>query len=135
MKYLPILCLILAPVGIGDANASIGNNQAQITALYGKPLDPGTTDNDGVTTNMYQKGDYLILVQFAKGHSTSESYARMDKNKLSDREPSIFLKANSGGGDWKRAEGKLAWDRSNGNVRAWCETLAGRPTLLIHSKS
>jgi hypothetical protein len=44
MKYLPILCLVLTFTVSGYVFARIGKTQEQVTALYGKSVDPGTSD-------------------------------------------------------------------------------------------
>lgn len=118
------------------ALALLGQTEEQVNALLGKPTDPGKPDSDGITTNMYQSptGEYLAVVQFVKGHSIAETYARVDSHKLSEKELSTFLKGNAGGKEWKKDPRKLEWERSDHRARAWCETLAGRPTLLIHFK-
>jgi hypothetical protein len=130
---------IMKPIVILAAALIIAlNDQAedQVNALFGKPIDPGKPDSDGITTNMYKNptGEYLAVVQFLKGHSVTESYARVDRHKLSEKELSIFLQGNSAGKEWKKDPRKLAWERSDHHANAWCETLAGRPTLLIRAK-
>lgn len=125
-----VLCLS------GDAFARIGQTEEQVSALFGKPIDAGTPDTEGVTTNMYKNpsGEYHALVQFLKGHSIAEAYSRVDGGKLSEKEMSIFLQGNSGGKEWIKDPSKLAWERSDHRAKAWYETLSGRPTLLIQAK-
>jgi hypothetical protein len=134
----PILILVAAIVtGMSDqAFARIGQTEEQVSALFGKPIDAGTPDKEGVTTNMYKNpsGEYHALVQFLKGHSIAEAYSRVDGGKLSEKEMSIFLQGNSGGKEWIKDPSKLAWERSDHRVKAWYETLSGRPTLLIQAK-
>jgi hypothetical protein len=134
----PILMLAAAIViGLsGQAFARLGQTEEQVSALFGKSIDPGTPDKEGVTTNMYKNpsGEYIALVQFQKGHSIAEAYSRVDSGKLSEKEMSIFLKGNSGGKEWIKYPHKLAWERSDHRAKAWSETLSGRPTLLIQAK-
>lgn len=134
----PILILIAAIVfGLSsDAFARLGQTEEQVNALFGKPIDAGTPDKDGVTTNMYKNpsGEYNALVQFLKGHSIAEAYSRVDGHKLSEKEMSIFLQGNSGGKEWIKDPNKLAWERSDHRAKAWHETLSDRPTLLIQAK-
>ena len=79
--------------------------------------------------------EYLAVVQFLKGHSVTESYARVNSRKLSEKELSIFLQGNSAGKEWKKDPGgKFAWERSDHHASASYETIAGRPTLLIRAK-
>ena len=79
-------------------------------------------------------GEYHALVQFLKNHSIAEAYSRVDGGELSEKEMSIFLQGNSGGKEWTKDPRKLAWERSDHRVKAWHETLSGRPTLLIQAK-
>jgi hypothetical protein len=113
--------------------AALGNSESEIGDLYGKPVDQGFPDKKGVTTNMYQKGDYIILVQFLRRYSIAESYTRQDKHEFSEKELSALLEENSNGREWNKDPNKLAWEREDHKARAWCETLSGRPTLLIHA--
>ena len=134
----PILILIAAIVlGLSnDAFARIGQTEEQVRALFGKPIDAGTPDKEGVTTNMYKNptGEYHALVQFLKNHSIAEAYSRVDGGELSEKELSAFLQGNSGGKEWIKDPRKLAWERSDHRAKAWYETLSGRPTLLIQAK-
>ena len=134
----PILILAAAIV-IGlcaQAFARLGQTEEQVSALFGKPIDADKPDKDGVTTNTYKNpsGEYHALVQFLKGHSIAEAYSRVDSGKLSEKEMSIFLQGNAGGKEWIKDPRKLAWERSDHRAKAWYETLAGRPTLLIQAK-
>jgi hypothetical protein len=136
MKPILILAAAIVIALSGQAFARLGNTEDQVSALFGKPFDPGKPDSDGVTTNMYKNptGEYIAVVQFLKGHSIAEAYSRVDRRKLSEKELSIFLEGNSAGKEWKKDRRKLAWERSDHHASAWCETLAGRPTLLIRAR-
>jgi hypothetical protein len=136
MKHILILAVTLVIGMSGQAFARIGQTEEQVSALFGKSIDPGTPDKEGVTTNMYKNpsGEYIALVQFLKGHSIAEAYSRVDGGKLSEKEISIFLQGNSGGKEWIKDSRKPAWERSDHHAKAWCETLSGRPTLLIQLK-
>jgi hypothetical protein len=136
MKPILILAAAIVTALSGQASARLGQTEGQVNALFGKPVDPGKPDSDGVTTNMYKNptGEYLAVVQFLKGRSVAEAYSRVDKRKLSEKELSIFLQGNSAGKEWKKDPRKLAWERSDHRATAWCETLSGRPTLLIQAK-
>jgi hypothetical protein len=136
MRRILILAAAIVIALGGQAFARIGNTEDQVNALFGKPVDPGKPDSDGVTTNMYKNptGEYIAVVQFLKGHSVAEAYSRVDRHKLSEKELSIFLQGNSAGKEWKKDPHKLAWERSDHGATAWCETLSGRPTLLIQAK-
>ena len=136
MKLILILAAAIVTGLSGQAFARIGQTEEQVSALFGKSIDPGTPDKEGVTTNMYKNpsGEYHALVQFLKGHSIAEAYSRVDGGKLSEKEMSIFLQGNSGGKEWIKDPHKLAWERSDHRAKAWSETLSGRPTLLIQAK-
>src|SRR5205085_7635640 len=93
MKTILILAATIV-IGLGgQAFARLGQTEEQVTALFGKPIDAGTPDKEGVTTNIYKNpsGEYNALVQFLKGHSIAEAYSRVDGGKLSEKEMSIFL--------------------------------------------
>jgi hypothetical protein len=134
MKHILILAAVIALSG--HAFARLGQTEDQVNALFGKPIDPGKPDSDGLTTNMYKNptGEYLAVVQFLKGHSVAEAYSRVDRRKLSEKEVSIFLEGNSAGKEWKKDPRKLAWERSDHRATAWCEKLSGRPSLLVHAR-
>ena len=136
MKPALVLAAALVIALSNQAFARLGNTEDQVSALFGKSVDPGKPDSDGVTTNMYKNptGEYLAVVQFLKGHSVAEGYSRVDRRKLSEKELSIFLQGNSAGKEWKKDPRKLAWERSDHHATALCETVAGRPTLLIRAK-
>ena len=136
MKRILILAAALVIALSNLAFARLGNTEDQVNALFGKPVDPGKPDSNGVTTNMYKNPtrEYLAVVQFLKGHSVAEAYSRVDRHKLSEKEMSIFLQGNSSGKVWKKDPRKLAWERSDHHAMAWCETLSGRPTLLVQTK-
>jgi hypothetical protein len=135
MKPILILAAVVIALG-GEAFARLGQTEDQVNALFGKPVDPGKPDRDGITTNMYKNptSEYIAVVQFLNGHSVAEAYSRVDRHKLSEKELSIFLQGNSAGKEWKKDPRKLAWERSDHRAAAWCETLSGRPTLLIQAK-
>lgn len=136
MKRILFLIVIICLACNARTFARLGQTEDEVAALFGKSIDPGQPDSNGVTTNMYQNptGVYLAIVQFLKGHSISESYARVDSHPLSEKELSAFLQGNSGGKEWKKDPHKQAWERSDHHANAWCETLAGRPTLLVTLK-
>ena len=113
---------------------ALGNTEDQIADLFGKPIKQGAPDKRGITTNMYEKGNYAILVQFLEGLSLAESYTRIDKLEFSEKEISAFLEGSSNDRPWNKAADKQAWERSDHKARAWYQTLSGRPTLLIQAE-
>jgi hypothetical protein len=56
MKRILILAAAVMALG-GEAFARLGQTEDQVNALFGKPVDPGKPDRDGITTNMLQKPD------------------------------------------------------------------------------
>jgi hypothetical protein len=134
MKRILLLLAILCVAPSVRTFAALGNSESQIADLYGKPVDQGFPDKNGITTNIYQKGDYRILVQFLQDLSLAESYTRVDKHEFSDKELSAFLEGSSNGRQWNKDPNKLTWERSDHKASAWCETLSGRPTLFIEAE-
>jgi hypothetical protein len=130
MLLVAMLCVALS----ARALAALGNSESEIAELFGKPTEQGFPDNKGITTNIYQKGDYLILVQFLRRLSLAESYTRVDQHEFSEREISAFLEGSSNGRTWDKNPDKQQWERDDHKARAWCETVRGRPTLLIQAK-
>src|SRR6266511_4520769 len=96
MKHIVILAAALIIALSDQAFARLGQTEDQVNALFGKPTDPGKPDSDGITTNMYKNPtrEYLAVVQFLKGHSVTESYARVDSRKLSEKELSKIGRAS-----------------------------------------
>ena len=136
MKHVLILVAAIVIALSGQAFARLGNTEDQVSALFGKPIDPGKPDNDGITTNTYKNptDDYIAVVQFLKGHSVAEAYSRVDRHKLSEKELSIFLEGNSAGNKWEKKSGKKpAWTRSDHRADAWYETVRGYPTLMVQA--
>src|SRR5205085_8735992 len=129
MKRILLLTLILCVTLSARILAALGNSETQLADLYGKPTEQGFPDKNGVTTNMYQKGDYLILVQFLRRYSLAESYTRIDKRDFSEKEIAAFLEKNSNERQWSKNPNKQAWERSDHKASAWCETLSSRPSL------
>ena len=136
MKTILLLAAAIIIGMSGQAFARLGQTEEQVSALFGKPIDADKPDEEGITTNTYKNpsGEYIALVQFQKGRSIAEAYSRVDRGKLSEKEISAFLQGNSGGKEWIKDPGKLAWERSDHRAKAWVETLSGRPTLLVQAK-
>ena len=122
---------------IGSARVSlagIGDSDNDIAGFFGQPIEAGSPNKKGITTNVYKKGNYIILIQFLGGHSLAESYTRADKGDFSEDELSGLLEGSGNGHNWIKDPKKLAWERTDGKASAWCQTLSGRPTLLIQAK-
>lgn len=134
MKRTSLLIAIFCIAFSTRTFGALGNSPEQIADLFGKPVDEGAPDKRGIITNMYEKGNYVILVQFLRGLSLAESYTRVDKLELSEKEISAFLEGSSNERSWNKAADKQAWERSDHKARAWYQTLSGRPTLLIQAE-
>lgn len=133
MKYF--LIFILAIISGAQLFARVGDNEAQIGELFGKPVNSGFPDKRGISTNTYQTADYLILVQFLRDLSIAESYTRLDKGEFSEKELAQFLEGRSFDSNaWTKDPNKQVWERVDHHARAWCETISGRPTFLIQVK-
>ncbi len=134
MKRILLLVATLSIALSARSFGALGDTEEQVADLFGKATDEGFPDKRGVSTNTYQKGNYIILVQFLRHLSLAESYTRVDKNELSQDEISGLLAGSSNDFGWTKDPDKLAWEREDHKARAWCETLSGRPTLLIQAQ-
>lgn len=134
MKQTAFLTVVFLTVTSASIFAALGNTENEVADLFGKPTDVGLPDNKGVSTNLYQKGDYVILVQFLRHLSLAESYTRKDQHELSPREIDAFLEGSSNERAWIKDPNKLEWERDDHKAKAWCQTIGGRPTLLIQAK-
>ena len=134
MKFFLLLIVTLLITFNPQLFARLGNTEEQIVELYGTPVASGFPDKNGITTNRYQRGDYIVLVQFLRHLSIAESYTRVDKHEFSEEELSTLLQGSYTGQEWIKDPDKLAWERVDHHAKAWCETLSGRPTLLVHAE-
>jgi hypothetical protein len=77
MKHILMLAAAIVIGLSGQAFARLGQTEEQVSALFGKPIDAGTPDKEGVTTNTYKNpsGVYLALVQFLKGQYRRSLFA------------------------------------------------------------
>ena len=134
MKRILLLLALFCLAPSARTFADLGSSESEISDLFGKPTEQGFPDQNGITTNVYQKGDYIILVQFLRRLSLAESYTRVDRHELSETELSALLEASSNGRLWNKDPNKSQWERSDHKAKAWCENLRGRPTLLIEAQ-
>lgn len=133
MKRILVVIVIFGIVLSSSALAALGNTEDEVADLFGKPTEQGFPDTKGITTNMYQTGKYIILVQFLRHLSLAESYTRVDRQEFSNDEISALLDGNSNGRGWEKNPDKLEWERDDHKAKAWCEPVRGRPTLLIQA--
>lgn len=134
MKRILVLIVILCVFSSGHLFAALGDTEDKIADLFGKPVEQGFPDKNGITTNRYQKGNYIILVQFLRHLSLAESYTRVDREEFSKEEISALLAGNSNDLDWNKNPDKLEWKREDNKARAWLDTLQGRPTVLFQAE-
>ena len=131
MKRTLLLAATLGVALSARMFAALGDSESTITELFGVPVKQGSTEKGGITTKMYQKGNYVILVQFLRGLSLAESYTRADEHDFSQKEIDAFLEGSSNGRPWIKDPNKLSWERADHKAKAWCATVHKRPTLLI----
>ena|SRR5262245_35108575 len=133
MRYFLLSIVLVVTMSFASSvSAKIGDNEEQIAEAFGKPVRSKFPDKRGITTNTYQKGDYMILVQFLKHLSIAESYTRVDQREFSEAELNTFLEGKSYSSHaWIKDPNKMEWVRIDRHARAWCETISGRPTFLI----
>jgi hypothetical protein len=134
MNRFALVIVILVAVSNARMFAALGNNEAEIENLFGMPVKEGVPDSKGVTTNVYEKGKYVILVQFLNRLSLAESYARIDELELSQTEIDEFLEGSSNGRLWAKDPNKQAWERADHKAKAWIATVRERSTLLIEAE-
>jgi hypothetical protein len=134
MKRILVLIVILCVFSSGHLFAALGDTEDEIADLFGKPVEQGFPDKNGITTNRYQKGNYIILVQFLRHLSLAESYTRVDKGEFTKEEISALLAGNSNDLDWNKNPDKPEWKREDNKARAWLDTLQGRPTVLFQAE-
>jgi hypothetical protein len=95
-KILSIL-LILSAFAF-SASARIGETEAQIEKRYGKPDD--TIKSLWGKRCRYMFRGYFVFVDFERGASQSETYAKKDASVIMPTEVVALLNANSEGAAW-----------------------------------
>jgi hypothetical protein len=133
MKRSLVLICILSVFFSIRAFAALGNNENEIENFFGPPVRKGAPDKRGITTNLYQKGNYVILVQFLNHLSLAESYTRADQQEFSQKEIDAFLDGSSNGRPWTKVPNKETWERGDHKAKAWTTKVGDRPTLLIQA--
>jgi hypothetical protein len=131
MKRILVVVVICGITLSSSVFGALGNTEDEIADLFGKPVNQGFPDAKGITTNTYQKGNYIILVQFLRRLSLAESYTRVDKQEFSNDEIAALLDGNSNGRTWEKEPDKMAWEREDHKARAWMASPSGRPTVLF----
>jgi hypothetical protein len=138
----PIFVSLACVLVVASARGNIGETEEKINASYGTRIERRIRDKNGADTaqlekggtvsNLYEKGDYLILVVFEEGLSVFEMYGRKDSQPLMPQESFRFLKANEGGVGWAAInEEERTFERADHRVRAEFREMAGRPSLVV----
>ena len=118
------LIKFLLPVALlGVVEARIGETVEECEKRYGKPKV--TPDH-----HFYKKNGYNIAISFHKGKAHSITYGKISKDKISEHEVLILLKANKSDGKWEKENGIGKTDWTNGNLSAR-NTRMGSKTLVI----
>jgi len=117
-----LLGILTLVVTVASTDAHLGDNEAKISASYGKLIQK-LPRSDATVTNLYEKGDYTYMVLFRGGVSVFEMYARANQADLSAKEIATFLKANAAGAAWVAVDNK-------GAGREWSEAIT-RPKRAI----
>src|SRR4051812_3513481 len=113
MKWILLLTTALTIAFTSPSFAALGNNEEQIADLLGKPSEEGFPDKRGVSTNMYQKGNYIVLIQFLHHLSLAESYTRTDKAELRDSEIAALLEGSANELKWIKDPNRSTWERED----------------------
>jgi hypothetical protein len=118
----------------GSALASLGDNGDRIDDAYRYVVKHQLRD-DGTVSILYHRDRYFYFVVFDKDQSVLERYSRVDRRDLSPKEIARFLKANTGGATWKRAEqaNEQRYERSDGKAEAKYGKVDDRPTLTVRA--
>ena len=81
------------------ASATVGENESQIEARYGKPFNDIGTETFGLVRG-FMSDRYVIGVKFIDGNSQMEMFSRKDQADLPASEIDHLLK-ETGAADWK----------------------------------
>jgi hypothetical protein len=110
------LTIILLVISRTSGFARVGETEMQVENRYGKAISKLTTD--GVVKSCgYSSGGFLIVVEFEKGVSQMEIFAKADRSELSETEITTLLEANKDGFNWLGHP-----DEAFGGHRSWCST-------------
>ena len=103
---LAFLFVAFAPI----ASASIGENEAAISARYGKSIGDIPTEGFGIMRGFMSAG-YVVGVKLVNGVSEMEMFSKADESDMSASQIENLLKGN-GAGEWKaEPTGKPKWRR------------------------
>lgn len=110
---IAFLFAVLTPI----AFARIGEEEAAISARYGKSVGDIPTEGFGIMRG-FMSGGYIVGVKLVNGMSEMEMFSKADQSDMSASEIESLLKGN-GAGDWKAEQtGKPRWRRWQREDRA-----------------
>jgi hypothetical protein len=112
--------------------ASLGDGSERVDDLYGNLVQRRLRD-DGTVSVLYHKDLYLYEVLFDNGRSVSETYFHVKGTDLSEKEITIFLKANAAGAKWTpdATAKERRFKRSDGNAEATYGNVNGRRGFTV----
>jgi hypothetical protein len=109
MKQLFFSALFFA-VTTSITSASIGEDEAAISARYGKSVGDIPTAGFGIMRGFMSAG-YVVGVKLVNGVSEMEMFSKADESDMSASQIESLLKGN-GAGEWKAEQtGKPKWRR------------------------
>ena len=111
MKNITLLVAAIVLCLSSDAFARIGQTEEQVSALFGKPIDAGTPDKEGVTTNMYKNSERRVsrsgpLLKITASPKLIREW--MGAKLSGKRNVRSFSREISGGKEWIKDPSKLA---------------------------
>jgi hypothetical protein len=112
--------------------ASLGDGSERVDDLYGNLVQRRLRD-DGTVSVLYHKDPYLYEVLFDNGRSVSETYFHVKGTDFSEKEITIFLKANAAGAKWtpENSAKERRFKRSDGNAEATYGNVNGRRGFTV----
>ena len=130
MKAFTLSCgLIIAFVATGFGK--IGEDEKQIESVYGKPAKVLEEKGD-VRKVGYTVGSMAVVIDFVKGISRREGFAKADTSMLNDNEIQQILNVSAAPDQtWKEdaaGQGDKKWKRSDGKAEAF---FPARQTYLV----
>jgi hypothetical protein len=144
-SFVKHLLIVVAALALcSSAFANLGDSEGKVNASYGKLVERHLRDKTGqdITTmeegatvsDLYENGDLLILVIFAKGVSVFEMYAHQNGSVLSPEVITKFLDLNSEGWKWSvDKENDHRFERSDHRAEATNVELGARPSLTVRA--
>src|SRR3989441_10574882 len=116
MKKIINACFVFAALAT-ITSASIGEDEAAISARYGKSIGDIPTEGFGIMRGFISAG-HVVGVKLVNGVSEMEMFSKADESDMSASEIESLLKGN-GAGEWKAEQtGKPKWRRWQREDRA-----------------